>query len=136
MVLILLTHSSPQILRTDHAQLASQWIRCKIEDHNEYLEATAAREADDDGENDVNDALEEYFHVKVGSPQKPRTFESIELEHGTDHAFDRFRIKLNNFLNFSVAGRVLLDGKKITLKAKDEVSHTNPLILMSVLKVN
>ena len=75
MVLIPLTHSSPQILRTDHAQLASQWIWCKIEDHNEYLKATAAQEADDDGENDVNDTLEEYFHVKVGSPQKPWTFE-------------------------------------------------------------
>ena len=136
MVLILLTHSSPQILHTNHAQLASQWIQCKIEDHNEYLKATAAQEADDDGENDVNDILEEYFHVKVGSPQKPRTFESIELEHGTDHAFDHFQIKLNNFLNFSIVGRVLLDGKRITLKAKDEVSHTNPLILMSVLKVN
>ncbi|KAI9464204.1 hypothetical protein HD554DRAFT_2026564 [Boletus coccyginus] len=106
-----------QILRIDHAQLASQWIRYKIEDCNEYMKATAVQDIDEDGD----DELEEQFHVRVGSRQKPQTFEHVELEHGTDPAFDRFRIKLNNFLNFSVIGRILLDGKKITLNTRDEL---------------
>jgi len=121
-----------QILRIDHAQLASQWIQYKIGDCNEYMRATAARDADEDGD----DELEKQFHVRVGSRQKPQTFEHVELERGINPAFNHFRIKLNNFLNFSVISRILLDGKKITLNVKDEVDHTNLNYPASILNSN
>ncbi|KAI9456880.1 hypothetical protein HD554DRAFT_2030348 [Boletus coccyginus] len=81
------------------------------------MKATAVQDIDEDGD----DELEEQFHVRVGSRQKPQTFEHVELEHGTDPIFDCFRIKLNNFLNFSIISRILLDGKKITLNTRDEL---------------
>lgn len=83
--------------------------------------------------NDLEDSdagigtLDEYLHVKIGSKQPHQTFKSVKLVNAGNSAFKCFRIKVNNFLNFTPNGRALLDGQKVQLNAKDEVYTINRL---------
>lgn len=75
-------------------------------------------------EEEVEDLGQEFFHVRLGTAEKPETFEVIELSHTGDRVFERFQIKLNDFLNahFAAVGKELPGGKHINLNAKYEVS--------------
>jgi hypothetical protein len=66
-----------QILRIDHYQLVAEHIHCKIEDYNIY-NSTAG------------DIDEDYFHVRLGSSQKPLTFQDIEQNNANNKAFEWF----------------------------------------------
>ncbi|KIJ61765.1 hypothetical protein HYDPIDRAFT_176905 [Hydnomerulius pinastri MD-312] len=108
-----------QILNVDHCQLTAQWLRCKIEDYDAYMKS----QGDGGLEEEVEDLGQEFFHVRLGAAEKPETFEVIELSHTGDRAFERFRIKLNDFLNahFAAVGKELPGGKRINLNAKYEI---------------
>ena len=119
-----------QILCVDHDQLSSQYIRCKIEEHNDYVNDQLALDRSDpddpnnDNDNDPNGPPDEDLHVMVGSRQRPRSFDIVEMMHGDNPGFERFRIKVNNFLNYTPVGRVLLDHQNvqnIQLKANNEI---------------
>ncbi|KAG8220742.1 hypothetical protein J3R82DRAFT_2155 [Butyriboletus roseoflavus] len=117
-----------QILHVDHDQLSSQYIRCKIEEHADYVRLTCGDPNDpsnDSDDNDLNVAPpEEDLYIMVGSRQRPKSFEVIEMTHSNNPVFERFRIKINNFLNYTHVGRVLLDQqgvRNIQLNANDQV---------------
>jgi len=75
----------------------AEHIRCKIEDYDMYYNSIAGEIDDDDDDDEHN--MEDYFHVRLGSIQKPLTFQDVEQNNANDKVFDRFRIKLNLFLN-------------------------------------
>ncbi|KII83174.1 hypothetical protein PLICRDRAFT_58549 [Plicaturopsis crispa FD-325 SS-3] len=63
-------------------------------------------------------------HVTVGAKQKtPVTFGDLESEHQTDQAFDRFRIKLGEYLSHFLPahGIDLPGGKHIRFKESDSI---------------
>ena len=131
-----------QILRVDHDQLASQYIRCKIEEYKEYVRRTKGEDDDDDddGNDEVPDGPpEEDLHVKVGSCRPPKSFEAVKAENSENITFERLRIKINNFFNYSPVGRVLLDHQglwNVQLNAKDEVSaYINRIVFVDITNV-
>ncbi|KIJ07425.1 hypothetical protein PAXINDRAFT_164593 [Paxillus involutus ATCC 200175] len=110
-----------QILNVNHHQLASQWLRCKIDDYNIFMSS----QTDLDPDLNLNDASEEFFHIKLGSAQKSETFEDIEHSHADNKGFERFRLKVNEFLNkhFTAVGKQLPGGKQIQFSAKDQITE-------------
>ncbi|KAL4061680.1 hypothetical protein V8B97DRAFT_2066336 [Scleroderma yunnanense] len=107
-----------QILNIDHWLLMAEYICCRIEDYDNYTSTVRGDEAMDGIDNDTN---EYYFHVWLGSAQKPLTFQSIEELNQNDKAFNQFRIKLNQFLNkyFGEVWGSFPDGRCIQFSASD-----------------
>ncbi|KIM66047.1 hypothetical protein SCLCIDRAFT_111742, partial [Scleroderma citrinum Foug A] len=107
-----------QILRIDHYQLVAEHIRCKIEDHDTYYNSMTGVVDDEE-----HDTMEDYFHVRLGSAQKPLTFQGVEQNNANDKAFEQFRIKLNLFLNsyFQTVRGSLPQGHPIQFKGDDTV---------------
>ena len=70
-------------------------FHCKIEDYDTYYSSIAGVIDNDDNEQN----MEDYIHIRLGSIQKPLTFQDVEQSNANDKAFDQFRIKLNLFLN-------------------------------------
>jgi len=80
----------------------------------------------DPASNEDNDEYntEEYFHVRLGSAKKLLlTFQDVEQNHARDKAFERFRIKLNQFLNnyFRSVRGSLPHGRPVQFSADDTV---------------
>ena len=71
------------------------------------------------------DASEQYFHARLGSTQKLVTFESIEKANNNDKRFERFRIRLNDFLNnyFRIVHGSFPGDKPIHFSGDDMVSR-------------
>ncbi|KIM63297.1 hypothetical protein SCLCIDRAFT_24432 [Scleroderma citrinum Foug A] len=107
-----------QILRIDHYQLVAEHIHCKIEDHDTYYNSMTGVVDDEE-----HDTTEDYFHVRLGSAQKPLTFQGVEQNNANDKAFEQFRIKLNLFLNsyFQTVRGSLPQGRPIQFKGDDTV---------------
>ena len=41
-------------------------------------------------DDEEHDTTEDYFHVRLGSAQKPLTFQGVEQNNANDKAFERF----------------------------------------------
>lgn len=105
--------------------LSSQYIQCKIEENDDYVQLTCGDPNNlNDNDNDTNAPPEEDLDVMVGSRQWPKLFEAVEMVHSDNPTFEQFRIKVNNFINYTRVGCVLLNHqnvRNIQLNAKDEV---------------
>jgi hypothetical protein len=77
-------------------------------------------EADGDSPRDTEPPIE---NIALGSKQRLISFHQLEEENSADLAFQRFRIKLANFLTsfLPTYGHKLPNGKPITLRSDDEV---------------
>ena len=94
-------------------------IRCKIKDYDTYYNSIAGIIDDDEDEQNTED----YFHIRLGSIQKPLTFQDIKQSNANDKAFDQFQIKLNLFLNnyFQTVRGSYPQGRPIQFKGDDMV---------------
>ena len=74
-------------------------------------------------DDEEHDTTEDYFHVRLGSAQKPLMFQGVEQNNANDKAFERFRVKLNLFLNsyFQTVRGSLPQGRPIQFKGNDTV---------------
>ncbi|KAI5982863.1 hypothetical protein EDD15DRAFT_2179828, partial [Pisolithus albus] len=91
--------AAEQILRLDHKSLVSEFIRSRLEHHDQ----TRLKKISDQGtlEDDENETLDDRSfsgHIYLGSPQKSVTLAYIE-ENYLSHVFRDFRKKLSKFLN-------------------------------------
>ena len=93
-------------------------ICCKIEDHDTYYNSMTGIVDDEE-----HNTTEDYFHVRLGSAQKPLMFQGVEQNNANDKAFERFWIKLNLFLNsyFQTVRGSLPQGRPIQFKGNDMV---------------
>ena len=115
-----------QILSVNHSQLTAEYIRCRIDNHDKYFATIECDEATD------LDASEQYFYARLGSAQKPVTFESVERANHNDKRFERFRIRLNDFLNnyFRIVRGSFPGDKPIYFGGDDTVSCYIPFSLL------
>ena len=120
-----------QILNVNHSQLTAEYIRCRIDNHDQYFATTECDEATD------VDASEQYFHARLGSAQKQMTFESVEKANHNDKRFERFRIRLNDFLNnyFRIVRGSFPGDKPVHFSGNDTVS-CHILVSLLPLTVN
>ncbi|KAG2081487.1 hypothetical protein BD769DRAFT_1657222 [Suillus cothurnatus] len=84
---------APQILRTDHWSLVSEFIRSRVDE----LDAYNTQMAEDETDPDTN--VPSNFHVRFGSKQPKKSLETTEEQHVNNPSFRHFRRKLNAFLN-------------------------------------
>ena len=63
----------------------AEHIRCKIEDHDTYYNSMTGIVDDEE-----HNTTEDYFHVRLGSAQKPLMFQGVEQNNANDKAFERF----------------------------------------------
>ncbi|KAF8833931.1 hypothetical protein BDN67DRAFT_992758 [Paxillus ammoniavirescens] len=68
-----------QILNVDHCQLSAQWLWCKIEDYDAYMQQV--QELDQDAKESERHPEQEFFHVWMGAAKKTASFEAIELRN-------------------------------------------------------
>ncbi|KAG1759606.1 hypothetical protein EDD22DRAFT_782332 [Suillus occidentalis] len=80
-------------------------------------------EADSDGLKSTEPTDAQHF--SLGSQQATKSFAEIEAANTGDAAFDRFRIKLNEFLNraFTANGIPFPNGRRIQLAANDMITE-------------
>ena len=96
-------------------------IQCKIEEHNEYvndqlaLDRSDPDDPDDDNDHNPNGPPNKDLCIMVGSHQHPRSLDIVEMMHGNNPRFEWFCIKINNFLNYTSVGWVLLNHQNIQL---------------------
>ncbi|KAG1842161.1 hypothetical protein DFJ58DRAFT_844771 [Suillus subalutaceus] len=103
-----------QVLRLDHRFLIAHSIHLDIEDYDDLItsqnDPLHLDSKDDECPNNDSDAT---LHIKLGAAQKEQTFATLEQLHANDNAFNRFHIKLANFLSDSLlAHRIPLPGGK------------------------
>ncbi|KAG2134077.1 hypothetical protein DEU56DRAFT_950207 [Suillus clintonianus] len=113
-----------QILRYNHHSLVAEYVRSKLD----YLDTQnfSAPESDDhtDGIVDSTEPTDAQ-HFSLGSKQATMSFADIEARSLGDPAFDRFRIKLNGFLNHAFTANQIPfpDGRRIQLTASDMITE-------------
>ncbi|KAG1808131.1 hypothetical protein EV424DRAFT_1574699 [Suillus variegatus] len=124
-----------QILRYNHDSLIAEYIRNKLDhldsqnlsisDDLEDQPDTALQETDNSDDIDV-DSTEptDAQHFSLGSKQAAMSFTLIEAGSLGNPAFERFRIKLNDFLNRAFAANSIPfpGGRRIQLVASDMIS--------------
>ncbi|KAG1747038.1 uncharacterized protein EDB91DRAFT_1235854 [Suillus paluster] len=129
-----------QILRYNHDSLIAQYIRNKLDhldtqnlsisDDLEDQPDTALQETDNSDDIDV-DSMEptDAQHFTLGSKQVAMSFTLIEAGSPGNPAFDRFQIKLNDFLNHAFAANSIPfpGGRRIQLIVSDMVMSTDYL---------
>lgn len=114
-----------KILRYNHDSLVAEYIRSKMECLDEQNLGSSIvpdpLEADSDGLESTEPT--DVQHFSLGSQQATKSFADIEAANAGDAAFDRFRIKLNEFLNcaFAANGIPFPNGRCIQLAANDMV---------------
>ncbi|KAG2158730.1 uncharacterized protein EDB93DRAFT_1290809 [Suillus bovinus] len=116
-----------QVLRLNHRFLIAHSIRLDIEDYDDLI----ASQKDPlylsgaDNDEDLDNDLDVTLHVKLGAAQNEQTFAALEQEHASDNAFNRFRIKLANFLSDSLPahGIPLPGGKRIKFMPDETVTE-------------
>ncbi|KAG1874972.1 hypothetical protein F4604DRAFT_2009023 [Suillus subluteus] len=116
-----------QVLRLDHRFLIAHSIRLDIEDYDDLIISQSDHlrlDSEDDNEQPNNDS-DNTFHVKLGAAQEEQTFAAVEQLHANDSAFNRFRIKLANFLSDSlpVHGIPLPGGKRLKFVPDETVTE-------------
>ncbi|KAG2029175.1 hypothetical protein BDR03DRAFT_881605, partial [Suillus americanus] len=116
-----------QVLHLDHHFLIAHLIFLDIEDYNDLItsqnDPLHSDSKDDKCPNNDSDAT---LHIKLGAAQKDQTFATLEQLHANDNAFNRFRIKLANFLSDSLPahGIPLPGGKRIKPMPDKTVCHS------------
>jgi hypothetical protein len=117
-----------QVLRLDHRFLIAHSIRLDIEDYDELVASRNNKlHLDNDNDNELPDNNDDNtFHVQLGAAQKEQTFAALEQLHANDDAFNRFRIKLADFLSdsFPAHGIPLPDGKRIKFMPNETVRYS------------
>lgn len=114
-----------KILRYNHDSLVAEYIRSKMECLDAQNLGSSIMpdplEADSDGLESTEPT--DVQHFSLGSQQATKSFADIEAANAGDAAFDRFRIKLNEFLNraFAANGIPFPNGRRIQLAANDMV---------------
>ncbi|KAF9464619.1 hypothetical protein BDZ94DRAFT_1353444 [Collybia nuda] len=106
-----------QILRADHYLMVANSIRSKINAKDEYLESLLF---DPEDSNAIPHSIGSGFDTteydklrQLGSPLKTCTFSDFEQAHEGKVAFERFRIKLGEFMTrFLTAYSIPLPGNK------------------------
>jgi hypothetical protein len=104
-----------QVLRLDHCFLIVHSICLDIEDYDDLIASQKDPSYSSSADNDehFNNDLDTTFHVKSGAVQNEQTFVALEQEHANNNAFNRFCIKLANFLSDSLpAHKIPLPGGK------------------------
>ncbi|KAG1761725.1 hypothetical protein EDD22DRAFT_619601 [Suillus occidentalis] len=123
-----------QILRYNHDSLIAEYIRNKLDhldsqnlsisDDLEDQPDTALQETDNPDDTDI-DSTEptDAQHFSLGSKQAAMSFTLIEAGSLGNPAFERFRIKLNDFLNHAFAANSIPfpGGRRIQLVASDMI---------------
>ncbi|KAG1786171.1 uncharacterized protein HD556DRAFT_1434837 [Suillus plorans] len=101
-----------QILRYNHDSLIAEYIRSKMD----CLDA--ANEVEQTNPTDAQ-------HFSLGSRQASKSFADIEAGNAGNPAFDRFRIKLNEFLNHTFAANNIPfpSGRHVQLAAGDMITE-------------
>lgn len=116
-----------QVLRLDHRFLIAHSIRLDIEDYDDLIasQKDPSYLSSADNDEDLDNDLDVTLHVKLGAAQNEQTFAALEQEHASDNAFNRFRIKLANFLSDSLPahGIPLPGGKRIKFMPDETVCH-------------
>ncbi|KAG2028896.1 hypothetical protein BDR03DRAFT_1057700 [Suillus americanus] len=105
-----------QVLRLDHRFLIAHLIHLDIEDYDDLITSKNDPLHLDSEDNECpNNDSDATLHIKLGATQKHQTFATLEQLHANDNAFNRFRIKLADFLSdsFPAHGIPLPDGKRI-----------------------
>ncbi|KAJ7765259.1 hypothetical protein B0H16DRAFT_1310292 [Mycena metata] len=121
---------APQILKSEHRTLVAKYIREQLNDSDEAerLEWEAAQATEDDEgqiiDKDPEDTEEQEANVALGAKQRPIRFADLEDEMKADGAFDRFRIKLGQFLTqfLPTYGHGLPNGKAVNFKLHDQIT--------------
>ncbi|KAG1888071.1 hypothetical protein F4604DRAFT_1877317 [Suillus subluteus] len=126
------------VLCLDHRFLIVHSIHLDIKDYDDLIISESDRlrsDGEDDNEHPNNDS-DNTFHVKLGAVQKEQTFAAVEQLHANDSAFNRFRIKLANFLSNSlpVHGIPLPGGKR--LKFMPDETYRMQVTKHRFIKVN
>ncbi|KAG1731406.1 hypothetical protein EDB19DRAFT_2008263 [Suillus lakei] len=115
-----------QVLRLDHRFLIAHSIRLDIEDYDDLIASRKDPSYSNSADNDehLDNDLDTTFHVKLGAAQNEQTFAALEQEHANDNAFNRFRIKLADFLSDSLPahGIPLPGGKRIKFMPDETVT--------------
>jgi hypothetical protein len=113
-----------QVLCLDHRFLIAHSIHLDIEDYDDLIasQKDPLYSSSADNDEDLDTDLDITLHVKLGAVQNEQTFAALEQEHASDNAFNRFHIKLANFLSDSFpAHRILLPGGKRIKFIPDEI---------------
>ncbi|KAG1808410.1 uncharacterized protein BJ212DRAFT_1303023 [Suillus subaureus] len=92
-----------QVLHLDHRFLIAHSIHLDIKDYNDLITSQNDPLCSDSEDNErPNNDSDATLHIKLGAAQKEQTFATLEQLHANDNAFNRFRIKLANFLSDSL----------------------------------
>ncbi|KAI6143422.1 hypothetical protein BKA82DRAFT_4331282 [Pisolithus tinctorius] len=87
-----------QVLRVDHHRLAMKLIRNRVD--AEANRTQQDRDDDDiDGGGDEDVLMSFSEHVKLGSPQSPKSIQSIIRDHASQQEFQGFHQKFTRFVN-------------------------------------
>ncbi|KAG1748380.1 uncharacterized protein EDB91DRAFT_1235712 [Suillus paluster] len=114
-----------QILRYNHDSLVAEYIRSKMDSLNTQNIGSSdlpdLSEANEVEQTKPTDAQ----HFTLGSRQATISFADIEAGHAGNPAFDRFRIKLNEFLNrtFTANNIPFPSGRRVQLAAGDMITE-------------
>ncbi|KAG2034064.1 hypothetical protein BDR03DRAFT_870910, partial [Suillus americanus] len=112
-----------QILRYNHDSLVAEYIRSKMEclDAQNFGSSIVPDplEADSDGLESTEPTDTQHF--SLGSQQATKSFAEIEAANAGDAAFDRFQIKLNEFLNRAFAANGILLRTRIVLDSSSSI---------------
>jgi len=112
-----------QILRYNHDSLIAEYIHSKVDCLN--TQNLSLSDLPDLLEADELELTEptDMQHFSLGSQQATKSFADIEVDNIGNPAFDRFCIKLNEFLNCAFAANHIPypDGRRVRLTADDMV---------------
>ncbi|KAG2160202.1 uncharacterized protein EDB93DRAFT_1261699 [Suillus bovinus] len=115
------------VLCLDHRFLIAHSIHLDIEDYDDLIasQKDPSYLSSADNDEDLDNDLDITLHVKLGAEQNEQTFAALEQEHASNNAFNRFRIKLANFLSDSLPahGILLPGGKRIKFMPDETVTE-------------
>ncbi|KAG2093553.1 hypothetical protein BD769DRAFT_1615706 [Suillus cothurnatus] len=114
-----------QILRYNHDSLIAEYIRSKVDClDTQNLSLSDLPDLSEADELELTEPTDTQ-HFSLGSRQATRSFADIEVDNIGNPAFDRFRIKLNEFLNRAFAANNIPypDGRRVRLTADDMITE-------------
>ncbi|KAJ7734783.1 hypothetical protein DFH07DRAFT_870865 [Mycena maculata] len=116
---------APQILKSEHRTMVSKFIRDQLNDLDDIeqrdSEASGTEEAEGETPPDTEQLMD---NITLGSKMIGISLGDLEAQMSTDPAFQRFRLKLSDFLSYFLATyRNELPGRRpIKLRAEDEIT--------------
>ncbi|KAJ6554445.1 hypothetical protein B0H19DRAFT_1294201 [Mycena capillaripes] len=119
---------TPQLVKHDHRRTVATFIREQIEALN-VAPTESPDEDSDESHEDVEPDL--VSNVDIGSKLQPISFSTLEQEMSTDHAFERFRVKLGDFISDSLPawGHALPNARRV------KFTGTQTIVPFQFLKV-